>query len=335
MAKEKKEDKVEGTGLATALAEINKKHGAGTAQAYGDMEPIKVDSFPSGSIGLDYALGVGGYPRGRIIELWGGYSSGKTTMTLHAIAEMQALGGTCGFVDAEHALDMKYAAAVGVDVDSLILSQPDNGEQAIEIVETLARSGEVALIVVDSVAALVPKAEIEGEMGHHIPGAQAKLMSQALRKLTGLCARTNTTVMFINQTRNKIGVMYGSPVTTPGGDALKFWASVRMEVARTGTMKEGDVSLGSETRVKVLKNKVAPPFREAEFEIIYGKGINKEQELVTAGVALKLVDKAGSWYSYKGEKLGQGADSVLVYLKEHPEMAEEIKNAVQKEWFKR
>ncbi len=334
MAKEKKEKEAQGN-LEQTLAALNKKHGDGSINYYSKMGAIGVQSFPTGSINLDLALGIGGYPRGRIIEIWGSNASGKTTMCLHAIAEAQKLGGTCAFVDAEHALDIGYAAALGVDTDNLLLSQPSSGEQALEIVEELTNTGEVALIVVDSVAALVPQAEIDGEMGQSHMGLQARLMSQGLRKITGTVSKTGTTVMFINQTRMKIGVMFGNPTTTSGGGSLAFYASVRMEVTRTGTVKDGDESLGSETRVKVVKNKVAPPFREASFQITYGKGIDKELELVEAGVKLLLIDKSGSWFSYQGTKLGQGSDKVVEFLRANPEVTATIKAAVEKEWFKR
>jgi recombination protein RecA len=283
----------------------------------------------TGSLGLDIALGVGGLPRGRVIEIYGPESSGKTTLTLQVIAEMQKLGGTAAFIDAEHALDPQYAQKLGVNVSELLISQPDNGEQALEIADMLVRSAAVDVVVIDSVAALTPKAEIEGEMGEPQMGLQARLMSQALRKLTANIKRSNTTVIFINQIRMKIGVMFGSPETTTGGNALKFYASVRLDIRRVGAIKKGDEVIGSETRVKVVKNKVAPPFKQAEFDILYGEGISREGEVVELGVLHKLVEKAGAWYSYKGEKIGQGKDNAREYLKAHPAMAIEIENQIR------
>jgi len=283
----------------------------------------------TGSLGLDIALGVGGLPRGRVIEIYGPESSGKTTLTLQVIAEMQKLGGTAAFVDAEHALDPQYAQKLGVNVTELLISQPDNGEQALEIVDMLVRSAAVDIVVIDSVAALTPKAEIEGEMGDAQMGLHARLMSQALRKLTGNIKRSNTTVIFINQIRMKIGVMFGSPETTTGGNALKFYASVRLDIRRTGAIKKGDEVIGSETRVKVVKNKVAPPFKQAEFDILYGEGISREGEIVELGVLHKFVEKAGAWYAYNGEKIGQGKDNAREYLKEHPAIAAEIENKIR------
>jgi len=283
----------------------------------------------TGSLGLDIALGIGGLPRGRVIEVYGPESSGKTTLTLQVIAEMQKLGGTCAFVDAEHALDVQYASKLGVNLGDLLISQPDTGEQALEITDALVRSGSVDLIVIDSVAALVPKAEIEGEMGDSLPGLQARLMSQALRKLTATIKRTNCMVIFINQIRMKIGVMFGNPETTTGGNALKFYASVRLDIRRIGSIKKGEEVVGNETRVKVVKNKVSPPFKQAEFDIMYGAGISREGEIIDLGVQAGIVDKAGAWYSYKGDRIGQGKDNVREYLKEHPDTAFEIENRVR------
>jgi recombination protein RecA len=291
----------------------------------GDSDAIKdIEVVSTGSLGLDIALGVGGLPRGRVVEIYGPESSGKTTLTLQVIAEMQKIGGTAAFIDAEHALDPLYAQKIGVNVQELLISQPDNGEQALEIVDMLVRSGSVDVVVVDSVAALTPRAEIEGEMGDHQMGLQARLMSQALRKLTANIKRSNTMLIFINQIRMKIGVMFGNPETTTGGNALKFYASVRLDIRRIGAIKKGDEILGNETRVKVVKNKVAPPFKKAEFDILYGEGISREGEIVELGVLHNLVEKAGSWYSYNGEKIGQGKDNSREYLKENPDIANEI-----------
>lgn len=283
----------------------------------------------TGSLGLDIALGLGGLPRGRVVEIYGPESSGKTTLTLQIIAEMQKIGGTAAFIDAEHALDVGYAEKLGVNIDNLLISQPDTGEQALEITDMLVRSGGVDIVVIDSVAALTPKAEIEGEMGDQLPGLQARLMSQALRKLTANIKRTNTLVIFINQIRMKIGVMFGSPETTTGGNALKFYASVRMDIRRTGTIKRGDEVVGSETRVKVVKNKVAPPFKEAHFDILYGEGISREGEIIDLGVAHKIVDKSGAWYAYSGDKIGQGKDNSREFLRNNPALAREIENKVR------
>jgi recombination protein RecA len=288
-----------------------------------------IEVVSTGSLGLDIALGVGGLPRGRVIEIYGPESSGKTTLTLQVIAEMQKVGGTAAFIDAEHALDPQYAQKIGVNVEELLISQPDNGEQALEIADMLVRSGSVDVVVIDSVAALTPRAEIEGEMGEPQMGLQARLMSQALRKLTANIKRSNTMVIFINQIRMKIGVMFGNPETTTGGNALKFYASVRLDIRRTGAIKKGDEVIGSETRVKVVKNKVAPPFKQAEFDILYGIGISREGEIVELGVAHKLVDKSGAWYAYNGEKIGQGKDNAREYLKEHPEIAKEIEAKIR------
>jgi recombination protein RecA len=316
--------------LAAALSQIEKQFGKGSVMRLGDAgATYEVDSIPTGSLGLDIALGVGGIPRGRVIEIFGPESSGKTTLTLAIIASAQANGGTAAFVDAEHALDPVYAEKLGVKVNDLLVSQPDTGEQALEITDMLVRSGAVDVVVVDSVAALTPKAEIEGEMGDQHMGLQARLMSQALRKLTGNIKRSNTIVIFINQIRMKIGVMFGNPETTTGGNALKFYSSVRMDIRRIGAIKNGEEVVGSMTRVKVVKNKVAPPFRETEFEIMYGTGISKEGELIELGVLHNMVEKSGSWYSYKGERIGQGKDNARVFLQQHPEIAKDIEAQVR------
>ncbi|QVQ29394.1 recombinase RecA [Achromobacter deleyi] len=316
--------------LAAALSQIEKQFGKGSIMRYGDNEVSHdIQVVSTGSLGLDIALGVGGLPRGRVVEIYGPESSGKTTLTLQVIAEMQKIGGTCAFVDAEHALDVQYANKLGVNLTDLLISQPDTGEQALEITDALVRSGSVDLIVIDSVAALVPKAEIEGEMGDSLPGLQARLMSQALRKLTATIKRTNCMVIFINQIRMKIGVMFGNPETTTGGNALKFYASVRLDIRRIGSIKKGDEVVGNETRVKVVKNKVAPPFKQAEFDIMYGAGISREGEIIDLGVAANVVDKSGAWYSYNGNRIGQGKDNVREYLKEHKEIAIEIENRVR------
>ena len=314
--------------LAAALAQIEKQFGKGSVMRMADgavAEEVQVVS--TGSLGLDIALGVGGLPRGRVVEIYGPESSGKTTLTLQTIAQMQKMGGTCAFIDAEHALDVGYAQKLGINLQELLISQPDTGEQALEICDALVRSGGVDLIVVDSVAALTPRAEIEGDMGDSLPGLQARLMSQALRKLTGSINRTNTLVIFINQIRMKIGVMFGSPETTTGGNALKFYASVRLDIRRTGAVKEGDVVVGSETRVKVVKNKVAPPFRQAEFQILYGKGIYLNGEMIDLGVLHGFVEKAGAWYSYNGSKIGQGKANSAKFLDDNPE----VKDALEKQ----
>ena len=316
--------------LAAALAQIEKQFGKGSIMKMGEgsvENDIQVVS--TGSLGLDIALGVGGLPRGRVVEIYGPESSGKTTLTLQVVAEMQKLGGTAAFIDAEHALDPSYAQKLGVKLDELLISQPDTGEQALEIADMLVRSGSVDVVVIDSVAALVPKAEIEGEMGDSLPGLHARLMSQALRKLTANINRTNTLVIFINQIRMKIGVMFGSPETTTGGNALKFYASVRLDIRRIGGIKKGDEVIGNETRVKVVKNKVAPPFREAVFDILYGEGISREGEIIELGVVHKLVDKSGSWYAYNGEKIGQGKDNAREFLRNNPKIAEEIEGKVR------
>ncbi len=316
--------------LAAALAQIEKQFGKGSIMKMGEgniENDLQVVS--TGSLGLDIALGVGGLPRGRVVEIYGPESSGKTTLTLQVVAEMQKLGGTAAFIDAEHALDPTYAQKLGVNMADLLISQPDTGEQALEIADMLVRSGSVDVVVIDSVAALVPKAEIEGEMGDSLPGLQARLMSQALRKLTSNIKKTNTLVIFINQIRMKIGVMFGSPETTTGGNALKFYASVRLDIRRIGSIKKGDEVIGNETRVKVVKNKVSPPFREAIFDILYGEGTSREGEIIELGVAHKLVDKSGAWYAYKGEKIGQGKDNAREFLKANPAIAEEIEARVR------
>lgn len=321
-----------GKALAAALSQIEKQFGKGSIMRYGDNEvEHDIQVVSTGSVGLDIALGVGGLPRGRVVEIYGPESSGKTTLTLQVIAEMQKVGGTCAFIDAEHALDVQYASKLGVNLTDLLISQPDTGEQALEITDALVRSGSVDLIVIDSVAALVPKAEIEGEMGDSLPGLQARLMSQALRKLTASIKRTNCMVIFINQIRMKIGVMFGNPETTTGGNALKFYSSVRLDIRRIGAIKKGDEVVGNETRVKVVKNKIAPPFKQAEFDIMYGAGISREGEILDLGVTAGIVDKAGAWFSYNGERIGQGRDNVRDYLREHPAMAIEIENRVREQ----
>jgi recombination protein RecA len=316
--------------LQAALAQIEKQFGKGTIMRLGEGEKIEdIQVVSTGSLGLDIALGVGGLPRGRVVEIYGPESSGKTTLTLQVIAEMQRLNGTCAFVDAEHALDIQYAQKLGVHVPDLLISQPDTGEQALEIVDSLVRSGAVDLIVIDSVAALTPKAEIEGEMGDSLPGLQARLMSQALRKLTASIKRTNCMVIFINQIRMKIGVMFGSPETTTGGNALKFYASVRLDIRRTGTIKRGEEAIGNETKVKVVKNKVAPPFKTAEFDILFGEGISRHGEIIDMGVNAQVIEKSGAWYAYNGEKIGQGRDNAREFLRENPELSREIENKVR------
>ena len=311
--------------IDTALSQIERQFGKGTIMRLGDESVYGgIEVVPSGSIALDVALGIGGYPRGRVVEIYGPESSGKTTLTLQAIAEVQKMGGTAAFIDAEHALDPVYAGKLGVDIDALLVSQPDTGEQALDIVDMLVRSGGIDLIVVDSVAALTPKAEIEGDMGDHHVGLQARLMSQALRKLTANIKRANTLVFFINQIRMKIGVMFGNPETTTGGNALKFYASVRLDIRRTGAVKKGEEIIGNETRVKVVKNKVSPPFKQATFEILYGEGISLLGEIIDLGVDNKIIDKAGSWYSYGDTRIGQGKENVRQYLKDHPAMSDEI-----------
>ncbi len=316
--------------LAAALGQIEKQFGKGSVMRLGDAgDNYDVESVSTGSLGLDIALGIGGLPRGRVVEIYGPESSGKTTLTLQVIAEAQRVGGTAAFVDAEHALDPVYAAKLGVNVQELLVSQPDTGEQALEITDMLVRSGAVDIVVVDSVAALTPKAEIEGEMGDIHVGLQARLMSQALRKLTGNIKRSNTIVIFINQIRMKIGVMFGNPETTTGGNALKFYASVRLDIRRIGALKNGEEVIGNQTRVKVVKNKVAPPFREAEFEILYGAGISRNGEIIDIGVAQGFVEKSGSWYSYNGERIGQGKENARTFLDQHPETAREIEGKIR------
>ncbi|HVK34009.1 MAG TPA: recombinase RecA [Burkholderiaceae bacterium] len=316
--------------LQVALAQIEKQFGKGSIMRLGDGEAVEaIEAVSTGSLGLDIALGIGGLPRGRVVEIYGPESSGKTTLTLQVIAEMQKTGGTCAFIDAEHALDTGYAQKLGVNLQELLISQPDTGEQALEIVDALVRSGSIDLVVIDSVAALTPKAELEGEMGDSLPGLQARLMSQALRKLTASIKKTNTMVIFINQIRMKIGVMFGNPETTTGGNALKFYASVRLDIRRTGSIKKGEEVIGSETKVKVVKNKVSPPFKTAEFDILYGEGISREGEIIDMGVNAKILDKSGAWYAYNGEKIGQGKDNAREFLRENPELAVEIENKVR------
>ena len=316
--------------LQAALAQIEKQFGKGSIMRLADGEKIEdIQVVSTGSLGLDIALGVGGLPRGRVVEIYGPESSGKTTLTLQVIAEMQKIAGTCAFIDAEHALDIQYAQKLGVNLQELLISQPDTGEQALEIVDALVRSGSIDLIVIDSVAALTPKAELEGEMGDSLPGLQARLMSQALRKLTATIKKTNTMVIFINQIRMKIGVMFGNPETTTGGNALKFYASVRLDIRRTGNIKKGEEVIGSETKVKVVKNKVAPPFKTAEFDILYGEGISREGEIIDMGVEARILDKSGAWYAYNGEKIGQGKDNAREFLRENADIAREIENKVR------
>lgn len=317
--------------LEAALSQIEKQFGKGSIMRLGENEVANdIQVVSTGSLGLDIALGVGGLPRGRVIEIYGPESSGKTTLTLQVIAEMQKVGGTAAFIDAEHALDPQYAQKIGVNVQDLLISQPDNGEQALEITDMLVRSCSVDVVVIDSVAALTPRAEIEGDMGDPQMGLQARLMSQALRKLTANIKRSNTMVIFINQIRMKIGVMFGNPETTTGGNALKFYASVRLDIRRTGSIKKGDAIIGNETRVKVVKNKVAPPFKQAEFDILYGEGISRESEIIELGVIHKFIEKSGAWYAYKGEKIGQGKDNSREYLRDHPEIAKEIEAKIRK-----
>ena len=315
--------------LDSALAQIEKTFGKGSIMKFGNQERLEIEVISTGSLGLDIALGVGGIPKGRIIEIYGPESSGKTTLTLHAIAECQKAGGTCAFIDAEHALDPVYARKLGVNVDELLISQPDSGEQALEICDTLVRSGAIDMVIVDSVAALVPKAELEGEMGDATMGAQARLMSQALRKITGTVNRTQCTVIFINQIRQKIGVMFGNPETTTGGNALKFYASVRMDIRRIGALKDKEEVVGNLTRVKVVKNKVSPPFKTVEFDILYGQGISKEGELIDMGIKSGIVEKSGSWFSYKDQRIGQGKENVRQFMKENPKVAGEIEAAIR------
>jgi len=316
--------------LSAALSQIERQFGKGAVMKMGDVSTFRdVETISTGSLGLDVALGIGGLPRGRVVEIYGPEASGKTTLTLHVIAECQKKGGTAAFVDAEHALDPVYAEKLGVNINELLVSQPDSGEQALEITDMLVRSGAVTLVVIDSVAALTPKAEIEGEMGDSHMGLQARLMSQALRKLTANIKRSNTLVIFINQIRMKIGVMFGNPETTTGGNALKFYSSVRLDIRRTGAIKKGDEVLGNETRVKVVKNKVAPPFRKAEFDIIYGQGISREGELIDLGVKYEFIDKSGAWYSYKNNRIGQGKDNVRNFLRDNSEVATELEDKIR------
>ena len=315
--------------LEAALSQIDRAFGKGSAMKLGSREKIEIEAISTGSLGLDIALGIGGLPRGRIVEIYGPESSGKTTLALHAIAEAQKTGGVAAFVDAEHALDPGYAKKLGVDIDELIVSQPDTGEQALEIVDTLVRSNAIDVLVIDSVAALVPRAEIEGEMGDSHVGLQARLMSQALRKLTGSISRSRCLVIFINQVRMKIGVMYGNPETTTGGNALKFYASVRLDIRRVSTLKERDEATGNQVRVKVVKNKVAPPFKQVEFDIMYGEGVSKIGELLDIGVKAGLVEKSGAWFSYDSVRIGQGRENAKTYLKEHPEMADKMEKAIR------
>lgn len=318
--------------LAAALSQIERQFGKGSVMRMGDSSAVRdIEAISTGSLGLDIALGIGGLPKGRVVEIYGPESSGKTTLTLQVIAECQKMGGTAAFVDAEHALDPSYAAKLGVNVDELLVSQPDTGEQALEITDMLVRSAAVDVIIVDSVAALTPKAEIEGDMGDSHVGLQARLMSQALRKLTANIKRSNTLVIFINQIRMKIGVMFGNPETTTGGNALKFYSSVRLDIRRIGAIKKGDEVLGSETRVKVVKNKVAPPFKQTEFDILYGEGISRESEIISLGTELGLIDKAGAWYSYQGDKIGQGKENVRLYFKEHAEIAQQLEQRIRAE----
>ena len=314
--------------LDSALGQIERQFGTGTVMRMGDKKHEKIPAIPTGSLGLDIALGIGGLPRGRIVEIYGPESSGKTTLTLEVIAQCQKLGGTAAFIDAEHALDPIYAEKLGVNVDELLVSQPDTGEQALEVADIMVSSGGIDILVIDSVAALVPKAEIEGEMGDHHVGLQARLMSQALRKITGNVKKSDTLVIFINQIRHKIGVMFGSPETTAGGNALKFYASVRMDIRRIGTVKDGDEAVGNETRGKGVKNKVSPPFKQAEFQILYNKGINRLGELIDKGSDLDIIEKAGAWYSYNGEKIGQGKANSIEFLKENPKLLETIEKQV-------
>jgi recombination protein RecA len=315
--------------LESALSQIDRAFGKGSVMKLGQDKVVDIESVSTGSLGLDIALGIGGLPRGRVVEIYGPESSGKTTLALHTVAEAQKRGGICAFIDAEHALDPGYARKLGVDLDELLISQPDSGEQALEIADTLVRSGAVEVLVIDSVAALTPRAELEGEMGDQLPGMQARLMSQALRKLTASISKSNCMVIFINQIRMKIGVMFGSPETTSGGNALKFYASVRLEIRRIGAIKDRDQMVGNQTRVKVVKNKVAPPFREVEFDIMYGAGISKVGELVDLGVTAGVVEKSGSWYSYDGERIGQGRENAKIFLKDHPDKADAIEHAIR------
>ena len=328
---EQKADQEKDRALSAALAQIERQFGKGSMMRLGDKEQVAIPAISTGSLGLDIALGIGGLPKGRVVEIYGPESSGKTTLTLQVIAEAQKAGGTCAFIDAEHALDPIYAQSLGVDTDSLLVSQPDTGEQALEICDMVVRSGAVDVVVVDSVAALTPRAEIEGEMGDSHVGLQARLMSQALRKMTGNIKQSNTLVIFINQIRMKIGVMFGSPETTTGGNALKFYSSVRLDIRRIGAVKEGDEVTGNETRVKVVKNKVAPPFRQTEFQILYGQGINRMGEILELGVQQGIVEKSGAWYAYKSDRIGQGRKNAADYLAEHPEIRDEIERQIRQQ----
>ncbi len=318
-----------GKALDAALAQIERAFGKGSIMKLGQRETLEIEAISTGSLGLDIALGIGGLPKGRIVEIYGPESSGKTTLALHCVAEAQKKGGTCAFVDAEHAMDPGYAKKLGVDIENLLISQPDAGEQALEIADTLVRSGAIDVLVIDSVAALVPKAELEGEMGDSLPGLQARLMSQALRKLTASISKSNTLVIFINQIRMKIGVMFGNPETTTGGNALKFYASVRLDIRRIGAIKEREDVVGNQTRVKVVKNKVAPPFKVVEFDIMYGEGVSKVGELIDLGVKAGIVEKSGSWFSYDGQRIGQGRENGKTYLRENPEVANKIEHAIR------
>ena len=325
--KENMEDKTKA--LDAALGQIERAFGKGSIMRLGDDQAVEIQTISTGSLGLDIALGIGGVPKGRVVEIYGPESSGKTTLALHVIAESQKTGGTCAFIDAEHALDPIYARKLGVDLDDLLISQPDTGEQALEITDTLVRSGALDILVVDSVAALVPRAELEGEMGDSLPGLHARLMSQALRKLTGSISKSETTVIFINQIRHKIGVMFGSPETTTGGNALKFYASVRLDIRRIGSIKERDEIVGNQTKVKVVKNKLAPPFKVIEFDIMYGEGISKMGELIDLGVQAEIIEKSGSWFSCGDERIGQGRENSKAYLKDHPELALNIEQSIR------
>ncbi len=329
MAKEIIMDENKRKALESAVAQIEKAYGKGAVMKLGDNTHLSVETFPSGSLALDLALGVGGIPKGRVVEIYGPESGGKTTVALHAVAEVQKLGGIAGFIDAEHALDPIYAKKIGVDIDNLYISQPDNGEQALEIAETMVRSGAIDVVIVDSVAALVPKAEIEGDMGDSHVGLQARLMSQALRKLTGIIGKTSCTVIFINQLREKVGVMFGNPETTTGGRALKYYSSIRLEVRRGEQIKKDGAAIGNRTRIKVVKNKVAPPFREAEVDIIFGEGISREGDILDLAANEDIVVKSGAWYAYQGNKIGQGRENAKLYLKEHPDVMKEIEQKVR------
>ncbi len=334
MAKEITIDENKRRALESAVAQIEKAYGKGAVMKLGDNSHLSVETFPSGSLGLDLALGVGGIPKGRVVEIYGPESGGKTTVALHVVAEVQKMGGIAGFIDAEHALDPVYAKKIGVDIDNLYISQPDNGEQALEITETMVRSGAIDIVIVDSVAALVPKAEIEGDMGDSHVGLQARLMSQALRKLTGIIGKTSCTVIFINQLREKVGVMFGNPETTTGGRALKYYSSVRLEVRRGEQIKKDGEAVGNRTRIKVVKNKVAPPFREAEVDIIYGEGISREGDILDLAANEDIVNKSGAWYAYNGNKIGQGRENAKIYLKENPEIMKEIEDKVREKYDK-